>query len=188
VARDQLGATRRSARWLHPSPRPARLEAAAAAAGLDADLLRAVVRRESAFRPEVRSAAGAEGLAQLLPATARRLGTLAGLADDEPLRLGDPDVSLGLGAHYLGLLADRLGDEAVVLAGYNAGPAAAAGWAQVRAGRPLDEWVESIPYRETRAYVKGVLSAREVYRRLAGRPPGLDPDRPIPAPRGGVLF
>ena len=147
-----------------------------------------MVRRESAFRPEVRSAAGAEGLAQLLPATARRLGALAGLPDGGPLRLGDPDTSLGLGAHYLGLLFDRLGDEAVVLAGYNAGPAAAAAWAQARAGRPLDEWVESIPYRETRAYVKGVLASREAYRRLAGRPPALDPGRAIPPPRAGVVF
>ena len=76
--------------------------------------------------------------------------------------------------------------EEPVLAGF--GPAPAAAWAQLRAGRPLDEWVESIPYRETRAYVKGVLSAREAYRRLAGRPPALDPDRPIPAPRDGVVF
>ena len=170
VARDQLGVSRRTLRWLYPSPRPAALEAATAGAGLDPDLLRAVLRRESAFRPEARSAAGAEGLAQLLPATARRLAALSGLDAQEPPRLSDPGVSVSLAAQYLGLLRDRLGGDAAALAGYNAGPAPAAAWALARAGLPLDEWVESIPYRETRAYVKGVLSSREVYRRLRGLP------------------
>jgi len=188
VARDQLGVSRRTMRWLYPSPHPAALEAAATGAGLDPDLLRSVLRRESAFRHEARSAAGAEGLAQLLPATARRLAALSGLDGQAPPRLSDPGVSVSLAAQYLGLLRDRLGGDAAALAGYNAGPAPAAAWALARAGLPLDEWVESIPYRETRAYVKGVLSSREVYRRLRGLPPSLSPDAPVAAPRGGIAF
>jgi soluble lytic murein transglycosylase len=187
AARDLLGPTRRTARWLHPEPLPA-LAWLAGAAGVDPDLLRAVVRKESGFRPGARSAAGALGLTQLLPATAARLAALAGSGVDPTPGLADPEANVALGAHYLGLLQDRFGGEAAALAAYNAGPGPAAGWARARAGLPLDEWVEAIPYKETRGYVKAVLADREVYRRLAGLPPGLDAARPIEAPGPGAAF
>jgi peptidoglycan lytic transglycosylase len=187
TARDHLGTTRRTARWLYPDPLPA-LAPLAAQAGVDPDLLRAVIRKESAFRPDARSAAGAIGLLQLVPPTAARLAALAGLPTDPPPRLLDPETSVALGAHYLALLLDRFHGEAAALAAYNAGPARAADWARDRAGLPLDEWVEAIPYKETRGYVKAVLAAREAYRRLAGRPPDLDPARPVEAPGPGVAF
>ncbi len=184
VARDRLGASPRTDRWLYPSP-----PAAAAADGLvDPDLLLAVMRRESAFRAGVRSGAGAVGLMQLLPRTAARLGQVSGVADDLAPRLAEPDLNAGLGGHYLGLLLDRFGDEAVALAAYNAGPTAAAGWAEARAGLPLDAWIEAIPYKETRAYVKAVLAAQQAYRRLGGRPPSLDPVRPVARPAQGIAF
>ncbi|MBK9517250.1 MAG: transglycosylase SLT domain-containing protein [Anaeromyxobacter sp.] len=188
VARDRLGASARTRRWLYPSPQPALLPPLAAAAAVDPDLVRAVLRRESGFRAGIRSGAGAIGLMQLLPATASRLGALAGLSQDPARRLADPAVNLGLGAHYLGLLLDRFGDEAVALAAYNAGPAAASAWARDRAGLPLDEWIEAIPYKETRAYVKVVLAERQAYRRLGGLAPSLDPARRAPAPGDGVAF
>lgn len=187
AARDRLGTTRRTARWLHPEPFPA-LASLAGAAGVDPDLLRAVVRKESAFRPEARSAAGALGLTQLLPATAARVAALAGTAVDPTPTLRDPESNLALGAHYLALLQDRFGGEAAALAAYNAGPGPAAEWARARAGLPLDEWVEAIPYKETRGYVKAVLADREVYRRLAGLPPALDPAVPVQAPGVGAAF
>jgi soluble lytic murein transglycosylase len=186
VARDQLGQARLSERWLYPFAFEEPVAVAARAAGLDEALLLALVRRESGFRPEVRSLAGALGLGQLLPRTAGRLGVLAGLAADPSERLGEPATNLSLAALYLGLLRDRFGSDAVALAAYNAGPAAPAGWG--RAATPLDEWVENIPYKETRSYVKLVLAAREVYRRREGLPPLLDPAEAVSVTGAGVAF
>jgi soluble lytic murein transglycosylase len=187
AARDHLGSTRRTGRWLYPEPLPT-LAILASAAGVDPDLLRAVVRKESAFRPEARSAAGALGLTQLLPATADRLGVLSGLALDPSARLSAPETSVALGAQYLGLLLERFQVEAAALSAYNAGPVQAAAWTRAQAGQPLDEWVEGIPYKETRGYVKAVLAAREAYRRLGGLRPALDPTQLIPAPAPGASF
>ncbi len=185
VARDQLGQARLSERWLYPAAFEG-LAAAAQAAGVDEALLLALVRRESGFRPEARSLAGALGLGQLLPRTAARLGVLAGLDADPAERLTEPATNLALAALYLGLLRDRFGSDAVALAAYNAGPAAPAGWG--RAATPLDEWVENVPYKETRNYLKLVLAAREVYRRRQGLPPLLDPAALVSVVGAGVAF
>jgi soluble lytic murein transglycosylase len=147
------------------------------------------MRRESRFDARARSGADARGLLQLRPATAERTATLLGLPPEAWTRLEDPRVNLGLGLQYLALLASRFGDPAVALAAYNAGPGAAAAWARARAGQPLDAWVESIPFRETREYVKIVSAEWDLYRLLAGEPPApLDPGRAIPAPGAGVAF
>jgi soluble lytic murein transglycosylase len=186
MARDHLGLTRRTLRWLHPEAAPEVLPGLRAL-GLDPALLLALMRRESGFRPEARSHAGAEGLLQLVPSTAGRLGALLGL----PARgsLADPERNVLLGGHYLALLEDRFGHPALAAAAYNAGPAPVAAWATERAGERLDAWVEAIPWRETRQYVKIVLPARAIYRHLRGEPPApLDPDRPVSLPREGVAF
>jgi soluble lytic murein transglycosylase len=103
--------------------------------------------------------------------------------------LEHPEVSVPLGAAYLALLVDRFGDRAAALAAYNAGPAAAAGWARAAAGRPLDEGVEDVAFRESRRYVKAVAADAAVYRALwSGGPLALDGLQPVPAPREGVGF
>ena len=145
------------------------------------------MRRESLFKPDTRSAAGAVGLLQLLPATARRAAMVLGrptLRDEE---LTEPATAIDLGAWYLAELLGRFGDPAVALAAYNAGPRVATPWAAAGAGRQLDEWVEDIPYRETRRYVKVVVGAWSAYRILAG---GSAPrvSATVPAPRGGANF
>jgi soluble lytic murein transglycosylase len=189
MARDHLGPTRRALRWGHPDPQPTQVESRARAFGVDHALLLAVMRRESSFRRDIRSFAGAEGLLQLLPGTAERLATVLGVPGGLGSRLVEPEVSVALGAHYLGLLTARFGDPALALAAYNAGPRAAAEWARARAGMPLDAWVESIPFRETRQYVKIVLADWAVYRELAGeRPASVDPGREVKAPADGVEF
>jgi soluble lytic murein transglycosylase len=147
------------------------------------------MRRESSFRPGVRSGAGAEGLLQLLPSTAERVAGVLGLPGGASARLRDPDTNLALGAHYLALLVSRFGHPALAVAAYNAGPRPVAEWALARRDVPLDVWVESIPYRETRQYVKVVLSEWDTYRELAGEPPPpIDPASPVPAPGAGVAF
>jgi soluble lytic murein transglycosylase len=189
MARDHLGPSRRVLRWSHPAPHLELLAPAAAAVGVDRALALAVMRRESSFRRTIRSGAGAEGLLQLRPATAERLASVLGLQPGAGSRLADPAVNVPLGTHYLGLLAGRFRDPAVALAAYNAGPAPVAEWARARAGMALDEWVECVPYRETRQYLKIVLADWDTYRDLLGeRPAPIDPSRPVGTPLEGVQF
>lgn len=189
LARDHLPASRRSLRWLYPEPHPELLVPSAVRFGVEPALLLAVMRRESSFRTDARSLAGAEGLLQLRPRTAERLAALLGVPGGAGGRLHDPATSIPAGAHYLGLLLGRFGDPALAVAAYNAGPAAVTDWARARSGMPLDAWIESIPYRETRQYVKIVLAEWDAYRALSGDPPPpLDPDRRVSAPPDGVAF
>jgi soluble lytic murein transglycosylase len=186
AARDHLAISRRALRLGHPEPLPDRLPAACAAAGLDRDLLLALLRKESGFRVAARSSAGAVGLFQLLPPTAERLAAAAGLP--AAAALDDAAAALPPGVLYLGLLGDRFGHPASALAAYNAGPAAAATWGAALAGLPLDEWVEDLPFRETRRYVKAVLADAGVYRWLRGGELALDGLAPVPPPGEGVGF
>jgi len=171
----------------YPAAFPTEIGEAAARIGADPYFLLAVMRRESLFRPDARSVAGAVGLLQLLPATARRAATVLGRP---PLRDEDltvPATAIDLGAWYLAELLGRFGDVAVALAAYNAGPRIALPWARAGVGRPIDEWVEDIPYRETRRYVKVVAGAWSAYRILAG---GGAPKlmATVPAPKDGANF
>ncbi len=189
MARDQLALTRRTMRWAYPEPHSALLAPSARGFGVDPALLLAIMRRESSFRQEVRSVAGAEGLLQLRPVTAERLASLLRVPGGVGLRLAEPGVGIGLGAHYLGLLQARFAEPVVAVAAYNAGPRPVAEWASARAGMPLDAWVESIPYRETRQYVKVVAANWDAYRRLAGEPPAsMDPQRKVVPAGAGVAF
>ncbi len=163
------------------------VERAARRTRLDPYLLLSVARRESLFRPDAQSGAGAVGLVQLLPKTAARIGAVLGRPAPDAAALADPAVALDLGAWYLSELYGVFGDPAIAAAAYNAGPRAAGKWAKDGAGRALDEWVEEIPYRETRLYVKSVIGAWSAYRLLAGgKTPRLSAR--VPAPKGGVAF
>ena len=171
----------------YPAAFPAQVGRAAERTGIDPYLVLAVMRRESLFKPDVRSAAGAVGLLQLLPATARRAAVVLGRPPLRDEQLVDPATAIDLGGWYLSELIGRFGDAAVALAAYNAGPRAAAPWAARGAGRQLDEWVENIPYRETRRYVKAVIGAWSAYRILAGGSPPRLSDT-VPAPKSGANF
>jgi soluble lytic murein transglycosylase len=171
----------------YPAAFPVEIGETSARVRVDPYFLLSVMRRESLFKADARSAAGAVGLLQLLPATARRAATVLGrpaLRDDE---LTVPATAIDLGAWYLSELLGRFGDAAVALAAYNAGPRVALPWAASGAGRPIDEWVEDIPYRETRRYVKVVAGAWSAYRLLAGGPPPVLSET-VPVPRDGVSF
>ncbi|GAC1344613.1 MAG: hypothetical protein NVSMB23_19710 [Myxococcales bacterium] len=171
----------------YPAAYPELIARSAQRAGLDPYFVLAVARRESLFRPDARSAAGAVGLLQLTPATARRAAAVLGRPGPRDDELFEPGTAIDLGSWYLSELVGRFGDPAVAAAAYNAGPAAAAPWAARAAGARLDEWVEDIPFRETRQYVKAVLGAWSAYRILAGgAPPSIAAQ--VPPVKGGAEF
>ena len=141
----------------YPLPFRDEVEAAAGSSGLDPCLLWALAREESGFDPRARSPAGALGLLQLMPGTAREIGARFGVTGDEE-SLVRPQTNLLLGAAYLAGLLDRWsGNLPLALAGYNAGPSRALAWWRAAPATDTEEFVDTIPYRETQAYVRSVL-------------------------------
>jgi soluble lytic murein transglycosylase len=137
---------------------------------LDPFLIEAVMRQESLFDPEARSSANAFGLMQLLPETATKLAA----ADKRtlgPLALFEADLNIDLGTRYLNRLLARFdGDLLKALAAYNGGEAAVDKWQRRFADLEPDEFVESISYRETRDYVKRVVTNYRTYQQLYAEP------------------
>ena len=153
-------------RAIFPWPNRRAVEAEAAEFGVDPLLLVAIVRQESVFDAQALSPAGARGLAQLLPGTAAL--TARGLdVTFYPEWITVPDLNLHLGAAHLQELLQRFdGRVEVAAAAYNAGGAAVARWLSRPGATDPDEFVELIPFQETRGYVRAVLRNREVYRAL----------------------
>ena len=159
-------------RWKIANPRPtayqAMVERAAKQHGVDEAYIWAIMQTESGFRPDVVSVAKAVGLMQLIVPTGRAMAKREGVAhalvfDD----LKEPDLNIRLGVRYLGRLRQRLNAHpALVAAGYNAGPGRPLNWLAERPGEELDAFVENIPYRETKRYVKSVMTAYVRYRYL----------------------
>lgn len=151
----------------------------------------AIMQTESRFDPGVTSFAGARGLVQLMPATARTLAKGAGVELDGEGALFDPALNLDLGMRYLGRLTARYdgeADGAVALAipSYNAGPGAVDKWLRERGSWELDLFIESIPYDETRKYTQSVLGRWLAYRWLyaRGEPSERLPYLPLTTPHG----
>lgn len=152
-----------ASRWEYPPAYALEVFTAAARESLPPGLLWAIMRQESGYRRDVRSKARALGLLQLLPSTASQLAGHA--VPEESLYVAD--VNVRLGAKYVGKLAREFGDPRAVLAAYNAGEDAVRRWVRDR-GPVDDRWVEMIPYRETRDYVKQVYAAWRRYESLYG--------------------
>ena len=147
-----------------------------------ASLVRAVAREESSFDPDAVSVAHAYGLLQLIRPTAQRYARPLGLASD-PAALCTPAVNVRIGARYMGALRRRYdGHAAFIPAAYNAGEGNVDRWLRERAERPFDEWVEEIPYGETRGYTRRVLQSWIVYAFLDR---GELPELPSTLPRRG---
>lgn len=134
----------------------------------------AISRRESEFDPAAQSHAGARGLMQLLPDTAQRMAKGLGLAHSTAMLTTNPQHNATLGAAYLRKMIDEFGPSvALVAAGYNAGPGRPRKWitefGDPRREDPVD-WVEAIPFAETRTYVMRVTEGVVIYRqRLKGQ-------------------
>ena len=144
-------------------------------------MLWAIMREESTFRPEVVSPVGAIGLLQIMPYTGQEIADGLGVKGFTAERLYDPEINIGFSAWYVRKLLSRYGgNEALAIGSYNAGPDAMDRWLDARGDLALDEFVEEIPYTETRRYVKRVLMSYGIYEALyAGRAPRIRAARTV---------
>jgi soluble lytic murein transglycosylase len=139
------------------------------AKGVDPYLVAAIIREESQYDWKAVSRVGAIGLMQVMPGTAnavaQRYGFPAVARDD----LFDQETNIRIGVRYVEQLLDQFSGNVVqTIAAYNAGPVVVGSWVALHRGRSQDEFVELIPYQETRQYVKRVLRSYREYTRLNG--------------------
>jgi len=152
-------------------------------------LVLAVVRQESAFYTGALSGAGAHGLMQILPRTARNMARRMKVRFNRKKLRADPEYNMLLGRAYLTDLTERYsGSYVLALAAYNAGPSRANSWIRTF-GDPRDpdvdpiDWIESIPFDETRNYIQRILEGLVIYRQQLGIDgPAVDPFANLPAP------
>ncbi len=154
-----------------PTPWLSTFSEFAEARRLQSSLLYAVARQESALYPKAQSPVGASGLMQLMPQTASHTAKRIGFAYQGTRQLTDPEVNVRLGSAYLQELMELYGGNRVLsIAAYNAGPGRVRKWRRESGGKPMDVWIESIPYRETRNYVQNVLVYNVIYQSRLRQP------------------
>jgi len=139
--------------------------------GLDPYFVTAIIREESQFHAEALSPAGARGVMQVMPSTGEWVAQAIKMRGFDRSKLFEYDTSVSIGAWYISYLMKRFkGDPILVAASYNAGPEAVSGWLGKNGnGAVRDEFVENIPFSETRGYVKKVLRNYAEYKRIYGR-------------------
>lgn len=152
--------------WPAPYPAPPR----GTSGGVEPALVNAITRQESNFDPEAVSSANARGLMQLLPGTAQQVARRLGLRHATGMLTNDPEHNMRLGAAYLEQMLDRFGGALpFAIAGYNAGPRRVDEWLSTNGdprngGPPMLDWMELIPFGETRNYVQRVIENIAIYR------------------------
>ena len=150
----------------YPCPWKKEVSAAAERTGINDVMIWSVMRQESKFRRNAVSRSGALGLMQLMPSTAKDEMAALDILSSE---FTDPEKNILLGASYFARLSRKFkGDLPRVIAAYNAGMVPVIRWNTLSAGDWV-EWVEEIPYSETREFVRAVLQNREMYRVIAGK-------------------
>jgi soluble lytic murein transglycosylase len=137
----------------------------AAATDIPVNLLLAISRQESAFNATVTSPAGAKGLMQLMPGTAKETARKHNIRYRAPSELVDPEKNILIGSRYYKEMLNRFNNNRILAtAAYNAGPARIDNWRKRSAGAlPFDAWIETIPFVETRNYVQNVLAFSIIY-------------------------
>jgi soluble lytic murein transglycosylase len=139
------------------------------AKGVDPYLIAAIIREESQYDVKAVSRVGAIGLMQVMPATANNVAQRVGLPALGREDLFDQETNIRIGVRYVEQLLEQFsGNLVYTIASYNAGPLAVGGWIAQYRGQTQDEFVELIPYQETRQYVKRVLRSYREYVRLGG--------------------
>jgi len=158
------------------APFEGRVREQADSINLDPAWVYGLIRQESRFIMDARSVVGASGLMQLMPATAKYVANRVGMKDFQPHRVNEFDVNTKLGTHYLQIvLTDLGGSQVLASAGYNAGPGRPTRWRSTLS-HPVEGaiFAETIPFNETRDYVKSVLSNATYYAAVfSGQPQSL---------------
>jgi soluble lytic murein transglycosylase len=135
------------------------------------ELVWGIMRAESHYRQDAQSSVGAMGLMQLMPYTSRKVASLMGISSFQVRQLLDPDTNIRLGARYLQRLLEKFqGSVPLVAASYNAGPHRVSGWLKSFGQLDMDEFIEHVPFVETRNYVKRVVRNYQIYNLLYGNP------------------
>ncbi|HEU4584517.1 MAG TPA: transglycosylase SLT domain-containing protein [Gemmatimonadaceae bacterium] len=158
----------RAYRLLYPVSLDAALGAEAAINGLDPSLVAALIRQESRFNPRATSPVGARGLMQIMPRVGHTIANGLDFPAWDAALLYQPDVSLQLGTSHLADLLSGYSDDGRALAAYNAGKSRVERWSEKRGTDDPELFVERIPYRETRDYVRIIQRNRELYANLYG--------------------
>jgi soluble lytic murein transglycosylase len=156
-------------RLAFPIPYRADLERFARENQIDPYLVAALIRQESEFNPQAVSPSNARGLTQIMPATGRELSRRLKITTYSTARLFQPAVNLQLGTYYLKSLTGQVeGRTEVALAAYNAGLTRARDWLTWGEFREPAEFIETVPFSQTRDYIQIVLRNADVYRRVYG--------------------
>jgi soluble lytic murein transglycosylase len=156
----------------------------------DLTVVYAIARQESEFDPRSSSSAGAKGLMQMISSTARSTAARAGVSYDDGRLASDPAFNAQLGAAHLGTLLDEEGGSYILaFAAYNAGGKAVHDWVAAygdprKPGIDVVDWIERIPYSETRNYVQRVMENLQIYRAKLGRPAVMVVGTEPPSPAG----
>ncbi|MBG55898.1 MAG: hypothetical protein CL935_02060 [Deltaproteobacteria bacterium] len=155
--------------WELAYPRPywSRLKSLSKKAGIDPYFALAIMREESHFNPTALSSSKAMGLMQLMPATARHVAKKKKIELKRKEEIYNPELNTLLGTIYLGGLSARFKSELIYTAGsYNAGPHNMIKWIKRWKGKPIDVFVEQIPFNETKNYVKRVYRSYKLYKKI----------------------
>jgi soluble lytic murein transglycosylase len=134
--------------------------------GIDPYIAAGLIRQESVFNPNATSRVGARGLMQVMPATGQLVSKRQGGGTISATDLYNPSLNIKLGMNYLAQVLGQFGRIEYAAAAYNAGPSRARRWIAERGSMDIEDWIESIPFSETRGYVQGVLRYAANYRRL----------------------
>ncbi|HXP09362.1 MAG TPA: transglycosylase SLT domain-containing protein [Acidobacteriaceae bacterium] len=146
------------------------IEQGSAKNGLDPYMVASLIRQESEFNPAAISGANAWGLMQLLPSVGRSMAKEEGIHHFNEVELLNPETNIRLGTRYLKQTLDKFdGQAAYAFAAYNAGDSRVTDWQSIGKYHGMDEFVESIPFTETRDYVQAILRNESIYRELNGR-------------------
>ena len=154
-------------RILFPEPWWETIQAESEKNGLDPYLVASLIRQESEFNPSVISYANAYGLMQIEPAVGKMLARQEGMTNFQTFQLLNPEINIRLGTRYLKQMLDHFGGTPeYALAAYNAGDSRVVDWQSAGPYRGIDEFVESIPFTQTRDYVQAILRNVEMYRSI----------------------
>ncbi len=155
------------ARKIYPFPYREPITHHAAANNIDPYLLAAIIKVESNFEPTATSPAGALGLLQIMPDTGSWIAEKIGKADFTPDQLYNPEISIRMGAWYLAdLKKEFAGDQALILAAYNAGRGNVKQWLENQHWTGETKTIDQIPFPETRHYIRKVMWNYRVYKFL----------------------